>query len=198
MRFYSRRSGWQGTCEPSGRPPCEGRRAFRPRGVPCISQAWEGRRGRTPAGITGIGAHGLKGSFFELVHSLVSAIPPGRVMTYGGIASFLGKPGAARTVVFALRRTPRGVEIPWHRVVGAGGRIPPRRSFEDADEHLLQESMLRSEGTVFKAPGRVDLSICLWEPDGQGPQLPCPQVPGRGGRPRTRSRASAAPNASRE
>lgn len=101
-----------------------------------------------------------------MVHSLVLSIPRGRVMTYGGIARFLGRPGAARMVVYALRSTPPGVEIPWHRVVGAGGRIPRRTSFEGADEHLLQESMLRSEGTPFAAEGKVDLDLCLWEPGG--------------------------------
>lgn len=106
----------------------------------------------------------MPGDFFRIVHSLVLSIPRGMVMTYGGIARFLGRPGAARMVVYALRRTPPGVEIPWHRVVGAGGRIPKRSSFEDADEHLLQESMLRSEGTPFTAGGKVDLALCLWEP----------------------------------
>jgi O-6-methylguanine DNA methyltransferase len=113
----------------------------------------------------------MPGEFFKMVHALVMAIPPGRVMTYGSIAAFLGKPGASRIVVYALRKTPSGVEIPWHRVVGAGGRIPPRRSFEDADDHLLQESMLRSEGVPFTAGGKVDLDQCLWKP-GEDPLLP--------------------------
>ncbi len=107
----------------------------------------------------------MAGEFFQLVHSLVRAIPPGRVMTYGGIAGFLGSPRAARVVVYALRSSKPGVEIPWHRVVGAGGRIPPRKSFEDAFEHLLQASMLREEGVPFTAAGRVDLSRCLWVPE---------------------------------
>lgn len=107
----------------------------------------------------------MPGDFFRLVHSIVLSIPRGRVMTYGGIARFLGRPGAARTVVYALRTSPPGVSIPWHRVVGADGRIPKRSSFADADEHLLQESMLRSEGTPFTIRGKVDLSQCLWEPD---------------------------------
>jgi alkylated DNA nucleotide flippase Atl1 len=113
----------------------------------------------------------MPGEFFRMVHSLVMAIPPGRVMTYGGIAAFLGKAGASRIVVYALRNTPSGLEIPWHRVVGAGGRIPVRKSFEDADDHLLQESMLRSEGVPFTPGGRVDLDRCLWRP-GEEPPVP--------------------------
>jgi O-6-methylguanine DNA methyltransferase len=106
--------------------------------------------------------------FFSMVHGLVGAIPRGKVMTYGGIAAFLGRPGAARMVVYALRSAPAGVEIPWHRVVAAGGRIPVRKSFQDADEHLAQESMLRQEGVPFISAGRVDLGLCLWIP-GEAP-----------------------------
>lgn len=103
--------------------------------------------------------------FFSMVHSLVAAIPPGKVMTYGGIAAFLGRPRAARLVVLALRSPGSGAEIPWHRVVGAGGKIPPRNSFPDADEHRFQQSILISEGVLFTADGRVDLGLCLWSPE---------------------------------
>ena len=47
-------------------------------------------------------------------------IPKGKVATYGSVATAAGHPGAARQVVWALRATSG---LPWHRVVGAGGRI---------------------------------------------------------------------------
>lgn len=118
--------------------------------------------------------------FFFLVHRVVRSIPRGRVMTYGGIAAFLGRPGAARTVVYALRSPSGEGEIPWHRVVGAGGRIPPRRAFSDGQEHLLQAAMLKSEGVIFTGDGRVDLTLCLWDPEeGEIPSRQDPPEPSR-------------------
>ena len=41
-------------------------------------------------------------SFYERVWAVVAEIPPGRVTTYGDIAQYLGRRGAARTVGWAL------------------------------------------------------------------------------------------------
>ena len=57
---------------------------------------------------------------FEAIWRVVRAIPKGKVATYGSVAQAAGFPGAARQVVWALRATSG---LPWHRVVGAGGRI---------------------------------------------------------------------------
>jgi methylated-DNA-protein-cysteine methyltransferase-like protein len=57
---------------------------------------------------------------FEAIWRVVRKIPKGKVATYGGVAKAAGFPGAARQVVWALRATSG---LPWHRVVGAGGRI---------------------------------------------------------------------------
>ena len=46
-------------------------------------------------------------------------IPQGKVMTYGDVAEFLGS-GSARTVGMVLAK--HGREVPWQRVVQAGGR----------------------------------------------------------------------------
>ncbi len=58
-------------------------------------------------------------SYALTVLDLVARIPRGRVMTYGDVAEYLGT-GSARTVgmVMALH----GHEVPWQRVVQAGGR----------------------------------------------------------------------------
>lgn len=75
-------------------------------------------------------------------------IPRGRVATYGTVgraAILAGRPvGGARTVAWILAAL-RGTEaVPWHRVVGAGGRIllPDRRG-------ATQRRLLRREGVVF-------------------------------------------------
>ncbi len=51
----------------------------------------------------------------------VRAIPKGKVATYGDVARSAGMPRGARRVAAALRSAPPG--LPWHRVLGAGGRI---------------------------------------------------------------------------
>jgi methylated-DNA-protein-cysteine methyltransferase-like protein len=82
----------------------------------------------------------------------VRRIPKGRVSTYGEVAAASGHPGAARQVVWALRSGGEdGNGIPWHRVVGAGGRI--RLTGENGFEQRLR---LQSEGVVI-AKDKIDL-----------------------------------------
>ena len=92
--------------------------------------------------------------FFERVYDAVRAIPRGRVATYGQVAQLVGVPRGARAVGWALRALGGRAErtVPWHRVVGAGGRISPRAG----GGPLLQRRRLRAEGVAFRA-GRVDL-----------------------------------------
>lgn len=93
--------------------------------------------------------------FFERVYAAVGAIPPGRVATYGDVARLLGVPRGARAVGWALRVLSAPLErvVPWHRVVGAGGRISLRRG----PGPQLQRRRLRQEGVRF-VKGRVDLA----------------------------------------
>jgi len=82
----------------------------------------------------------------------VRRIPKGRVSTYGEVAAASGHPGAARQVVWALRASDGGARaVPWHRVVGTGGKI--RLKGESGFEQRLR---LRSEGVDF-AGDRIDL-----------------------------------------
>jgi methylated-DNA-protein-cysteine methyltransferase related protein len=60
-------------------------------------------------------------------------------------------PGRARLVGFALKVAPDELDLPWHRVVGAQGRIVfPRRSFAFRE----QTRRLRAEGVLVQR-GRV-------------------------------------------
>jgi len=86
---------------------------------------------------------------FEQVLKTVRRIPKGRVATYGDVAAASGYPGAARQVVWALRSGGKGV--PWHRVLGAKGRI--LLTGETAFEQKLR---LQSEGVAIGG-NRVDL-----------------------------------------
>ena len=84
---------------------------------------------------------------------VVQGIPRGHVLTYGEVARLAGKSRWARRVSQAMRRTPKGVSLPWHRVVNAQGKIsfPP-----DSHGYQEQKDRLESEGVVF-LDGKIDL-----------------------------------------
>jgi methylated-DNA-protein-cysteine methyltransferase related protein len=90
----------------------------------------------------------------QAIWDVVCTIPRGQVSTYGAVARAAGLPGRARLTGFALRMAPKNINLPWHRVVGAGGRIVfPKLS----QEHREQAKRLRAEGVVLK-DGRVGRS----------------------------------------
>ena len=78
----------------------------------------------------------------------IRKIPRGKVSTYGAIARAAGYPGAARQVVAALRRS---FDLPWQRILGAGGEIKLR-----GDSAIEQRLRLEAEGVTFRGR-RVDM-----------------------------------------
>jgi methylated-DNA-protein-cysteine methyltransferase-like protein len=94
-------------------------------------------------------------SFFSRVYAFVKRVPRGRVVTYGQVAALLGVPRGARAVGWALRGldSRHAKSVPWHRVVGYGGRI----SLREGPGGLEQRRRLRAEGVRF-VTGRVDMA----------------------------------------
>jgi methylated-DNA-protein-cysteine methyltransferase related protein len=89
----------------------------------------------------------------EIWH-VVGAIPRGQVSTYGAVARAAGLPGRARLAGRALRLAPKALHLPWHRVVGAGGRIVfPKLSLEHREQtrRLKAEKVLVKDGRVGRA-----------------------------------------------
>lgn len=87
----------------------------------------------------------------QAIWDVIARIPAGTASTYGDVARAAGLPGRARQTGYALRNAPDGMHLPWHRVVGAGGKIAfPARS----RSHREQTALLRSEG-VEVTNGRV-------------------------------------------
>lgn len=84
---------------------------------------------------------------------VIARVPWGRVSTYGDVARAAGYPGRARQAGYALRHTPDDLHLPWHRIVGAGGRIAFPNS---SRQHREQVRLLQSEGVAVKQ-GRVAL-----------------------------------------
>jgi len=93
----------------------------------------------------------------QAMWDVVAIIPRGRVRTYGDVARAAGYPGRARQAGYALRVMPEDMHLPWHRVVGAGGRIV----FPRFSSHYREQSRrLRSEGIAVK-DGRVPRSALM-------------------------------------
>ena len=93
------------------------------------------------------------GNWYQSVWKVVCEIPDGHVLTYGEVARLAGMPRAARRVSQALRRAPRELALPWHRVINSQGKI----SFQkDSVGWRKQKDMLEAEGVVF-LNGKVDL-----------------------------------------
>ena len=87
-------------------------------------------------------------TLYERIYTVIEAIPPGFVSTYGRVGQEVGCP--ARVVGYALhhlRHVAR--DVPWQRVVNARGSI----STHGAEQRRL----LEEEGIVFRR-GRNDRS----------------------------------------
>jgi len=83
----------------------------------------------------------------QRVRELVASIPPGRVSTYGDIAS-AAKLSSPRIVAWIMRTDSH--DLPWHRVITASGRPAPHLASQ-------QLELLRAEG-VLAHEGRVPLT----------------------------------------
>jgi methylated-DNA-protein-cysteine methyltransferase-like protein len=98
-------------------------------------------------------------AFFQRVYDIVAQIPAGKVATYGQIAQLLGEPRSARTVGWAMREAPEGLNLPCHRVVNRYGEMAPEYAFGSRE---IQKSILAQEGITFKENGCIDMEKHLW------------------------------------
>ncbi len=97
----------------------------------------------------------------EKIKRTIAKVPRGRVATYGQIAKLAGYPGAARQVVWALRSS---LGLPWHRIVGAGGKISLPGAMG-----LEQRMRLEMEGVMFTGR-KVDMRNFAWTPAKTSPK----------------------------
>jgi methylated-DNA-protein-cysteine methyltransferase-like protein len=96
--------------------------------------------------------------FYHRIYRIVRHIPKGRVATYGVVARLAGRPGAARTVGWALSALPQDNDVPWWRVINAAGRI----SLASDHSAVLQRALLLREGVKFAPGGAVSLGSFGW------------------------------------
>ncbi len=89
--------------------------------------------------------------YFKAFLQTVRKIPRGKVATYGDIAYASGYPGMARQVAWALHNSSAG--LPWHRVIGADGKILL------TGEHGFEQRMrLQAEGVRLIGGLRVAIN----------------------------------------
>jgi methylated-DNA-protein-cysteine methyltransferase-like protein len=99
----------------------------------------------------------MSNALYHRIYEVVRQIPPGRVATYGQVATVVGPPVTARQVgdaMAALRHGSPGLSIPWQRVINAQGKVSTGRR---------QQQLLEQEGVVFNAKGHTDLRRFGWQ-----------------------------------
>ena len=109
-------------------------------------------------------ATGTSHQALQAIWKAVRAIPRGHVSSYGAVAKRAGLPGRARLVGHALKVAPNGLDLPWHRVVAAGGRIAfPKesRQFAEQRKRLRAEGIELARGRVIKEASSLD--ELLWK-----------------------------------
>jgi len=104
--------------------------------------------------------------FNHMVWALVRQIPPGKVCTYGQVASLIGPPPGmdpksfhafgARWVGGAMAACPQ--DVPWQRVINSQGKV----SLRPAGGGSHQRELLEAEGVEFDDRDRVDLNKYAW------------------------------------
>lgn len=100
--------------------------------------------------------------FFSRVYKVVRMIPSGRVTSYGAIAKYIGAPGAAKMVGWAMNQSHTHPEyIPAHRVVNRNGMLTGKHHFEGAN--LMQE-LLENEGAIIENNRILNFSELFWDP----------------------------------
>ncbi len=104
---------------------------------------------------------------WERIYAVVRRVPRGRVATYGQVALLAGLANGARQAGYALHALPPHSAVPWHRVLGASGRI----SLREPAGRVTQQLLLEGEGVRFDAAGRVDLRRFGWRRGGAPPRL---------------------------
>jgi len=86
-------------------------------------------------------------AFHQRVLRACRKIPFGQTISYGGLATKAGHPGAARAVGQAMAANPLPLVIPCHRVVAANGRLG---GFSSANGQREKVRLLRLEDPMFE------------------------------------------------
>ena len=98
---------------------------------------------------------------YRKIWQQAALIPAGQVASYGQLARLAGLPRrAARMVGRALGAAPAEMQLPWHRVVNAQGKISIPKEGKGFDR---QCTLLEQEGIEVR-DGQLDMDKYRWEP----------------------------------
>lgn len=96
---------------------------------------------------------------YTRLYKLIAEIPAGQVATYGQLAKIVGcGPRQVGQALGALDGK-NAQKVPWHRVVNSQGKISVRTG---GGGETLQGDLLRKEGIIWRASGRIDLKTYGW------------------------------------
>lgn len=98
--------------------------------------------------------------FFEKVYEVTRLIPFGRVTSFGAIARYLGAPGSARMVGWALNGS-HSKDVPAHRVVNRKGLLTGKHHFPGTN---LMQDLLESEGVEVVDNQVRNFKELFWDP----------------------------------
>jgi len=107
-------------------------------------------------------AEELREAYTERVLQVAESVPPGRVISYGGIADVLaahGYGGGPRQVGRVMAT--EGGAVPWWRVVRADGTLPGHLHGRARQHYLTEGTPLHR----LDAPTRVDIARAWWQPE---------------------------------
>lgn len=100
-----------------------------------------------------------QGQVRKRVSAFATAIPRGKVATYGQLARLAGHPNAARAVGVFMKHNPDMKIVPCHRVVAIDGKLT---GYSFGRGVVTKRAVLIKEGVLFIGD-RVDLKISRWE-----------------------------------
>jgi len=102
-------------------------------------------------------------SFFDLVFEVVRLIPPGRVSSYGAIASYLGSGKSSRMVGWAMNSASSAIlNVPAHRVVNRNGLLTGKAHFNPPE---MMQKLLENEGMTIENDQIKNFKAVFWDPN---------------------------------
>jgi methylated-DNA-[protein]-cysteine S-methyltransferase len=91
--------------------------------------------------------------FQRQVWQALREIPLGTTISYGQLASRIGRPTAVRAVGLANGSNPVGVIVPCHRVIGSNGSLTGYGGGMERKRWLLEHERARTPSLQHSAPG---------------------------------------------
>jgi methylated-DNA-protein-cysteine methyltransferase-like protein len=92
----------------------------------------------------------------DAIYAIVSAIPRGRVATYGDVAKLAGMPSGHRVVARVMKTCPES--LPWYRVIGKKDARRGQINIVTGEHAEFQRARLEAEGVEFDENGFVSFS----------------------------------------